>query len=314
MCKFTWVMAICAALLSASESKANYFSATYIVDGSYADSYFAANNYPLATLYINISYSITWLPLPPTPTDNNYYTNYYTYFSASPGSRSSDSITNFPYYSPPGYCYYFCPPLFASVMDQNREFSLTASGEFASLDFSFSVPVTAIPEPVAAIPESSTWAMLLIGFAGIGFLAYRRCSPLPKVLFVLTALFLIELLPQRADASVSFDSWTIGFNSSDNHFDSGPTIPLSSSSIAIAGGRERLRAGQAIQHQPDQNTDVCLVGFVECRPEGVRRVEQLAEVWNEFPALRRELAVALFGLFGRKVDDGQPILELAVLL
>jgi choice-of-anchor C domain-containing protein len=27
---------------------------------------------------------------------------------------------------------------------------------------------------VAAIPEASTWAMLLLGFAGVGFLAYRR--------------------------------------------------------------------------------------------------------------------------------------------
>ena len=29
---------------------------------------------------------------------------------------------------------------------------------------------------VAAVPEPSTWAMLLIGFAGIGFMAYRRKS------------------------------------------------------------------------------------------------------------------------------------------
>ena len=27
---------------------------------------------------------------------------------------------------------------------------------------------------VAAVPEASTWAMMLLGFAGIGFLAYRR--------------------------------------------------------------------------------------------------------------------------------------------
>ncbi len=29
---------------------------------------------------------------------------------------------------------------------------------------------------VSAVPESSTWAMMLLGFAGIGFLAYRRNS------------------------------------------------------------------------------------------------------------------------------------------
>jgi PEP-CTERM motif len=26
----------------------------------------------------------------------------------------------------------------------------------------------------AAVPEPSTWAMMLLGFAGIGFMAYRR--------------------------------------------------------------------------------------------------------------------------------------------
>jgi len=29
---------------------------------------------------------------------------------------------------------------------------------------------------VGAVPEPSTWAMLILGFAGIGFMAYRRKS------------------------------------------------------------------------------------------------------------------------------------------
>ena len=32
----------------------------------------------------------------------------------------------------------------------------------------------AVPEPSTAVPEPSTWAMLLLGFAGLGFAAYRR--------------------------------------------------------------------------------------------------------------------------------------------
>jgi hypothetical protein len=28
--------------------------------------------------------------------------------------------------------------------------------------------------PVSAVPEPSTWAMMILGFAGIGFIAYRR--------------------------------------------------------------------------------------------------------------------------------------------
>jgi hypothetical protein len=27
---------------------------------------------------------------------------------------------------------------------------------------------------VSAVPEASTWAKMLLGFAGVGFLAYRR--------------------------------------------------------------------------------------------------------------------------------------------
>src|SRR5262249_28147872 len=28
--------------------------------------------------------------------------------------------------------------------------------------------------PVAAVPEPSTWALMVLGFAGVGFMAYRR--------------------------------------------------------------------------------------------------------------------------------------------
>jgi hypothetical protein len=28
----------------------------------------------------------------------------------------------------------------------------------------------------AAVPEPSTWAMMILGFAGVGFMAYRRQS------------------------------------------------------------------------------------------------------------------------------------------
>jgi hypothetical protein len=34
----------------------------------------------------------------------------------------------------------------------------------------------AVNDPVSAVPEPSTWAMLILGFAGIGFMAYRRKS------------------------------------------------------------------------------------------------------------------------------------------
>ena len=39
---------------------------------------------------------------------------------------------------------------------------------------SFAVSLTG--EQVAAVPEPSTWAMMILGFAGVGFMAYRRRS------------------------------------------------------------------------------------------------------------------------------------------
>jgi hypothetical protein len=39
----------------------------------------------------------------------------------------------------------------------------------------FSMNITG---PVAAVPEPSTWAMMIPGFAGVGFMAYRRKSKL----------------------------------------------------------------------------------------------------------------------------------------
>jgi hypothetical protein len=37
----------------------------------------------------------------------------------------------------------------------------------------FSPPISNSPDNVASMPESSTWAMMLIGFAGLGFASYR---------------------------------------------------------------------------------------------------------------------------------------------
>jgi len=56
--------------------------------------------------------------------------------------------------------------------------------------------------PIAAVPEPSTWAMMLIGFAGIGFISYRRRSK--RILFGSTsvAVLIIELAPICASANV----------------------------------------------------------------------------------------------------------------
>jgi hypothetical protein len=50
---------------------------------------------------------------------------------------------------------------------------LTAFGAFQYDDTSAAFAVTSVTE---SVPEASTWAMLLIGFAGVGFAAYRRTA------------------------------------------------------------------------------------------------------------------------------------------
>ena len=51
--------------------------------------------------------------------------------------------------------------------------SFSSDNEFYTINQTGTVSAT--PSTVA-VPEPSTWAMLLLGFAGIGFLAYRRKS------------------------------------------------------------------------------------------------------------------------------------------
>jgi hypothetical protein len=37
-----------------------------------------------------------------------------------------------------------------------------------------------VPQEVAAIPEPSTWAMMVFGFLGLGFMAVRRKGGIPR--------------------------------------------------------------------------------------------------------------------------------------
>ena len=41
-------------------------------------------------------------------------------------------------------------------------------------DFLGGIDVSVADIAVAAVPEPATWSMMILGFAGIGFMAYRR--------------------------------------------------------------------------------------------------------------------------------------------
>jgi len=46
---------------------------------------------------------------------------------------------------------------------------LSAAGQRILAEYEYGLLQTAIPEP-------STWAMMILGFAGVGYMAYRRKS------------------------------------------------------------------------------------------------------------------------------------------
>ena len=62
----------------------------------------------------------------------------------------------------------------ASAGELITEISILANGQ---LDDVRQVRLDGVTQ-ISAVPESSTWAMLIIGFMGIGFIAYRRNSNL----------------------------------------------------------------------------------------------------------------------------------------
>jgi len=62
-----------------------------------------------------------------------------------------------------------------------QEFSFTGTATSGSTILNFGLTDSALSglddvSVTAAVPEPSTWAMMLLGFAGVGFMAYRRKS------------------------------------------------------------------------------------------------------------------------------------------
>jgi hypothetical protein len=59
-----------------------------------------------------------------------------------------------------------------------KSFDFTANGPTETLTFQSTTGSAYGPAldnlSVTPVPEPSTWAMMILGFAGVGFLAYRR--------------------------------------------------------------------------------------------------------------------------------------------
>jgi hypothetical protein len=71
----------------------------------------------------------------------------------------------------------FAPETVSFVADGSNVFTFAGTDTISS-DPNVGVDAISISDAatVAAVPEPSTWAMMILGFAGVGFTAYRRKS------------------------------------------------------------------------------------------------------------------------------------------
>jgi hypothetical protein len=144
------------------------------------------------------------IPLPATPVssisgsiggdspDSDFYSFYWKggAFSVAVGVPDASILT-----SPPSYLFELCngtncnDVLQQTLTDETNDWASVLSGDLAAgyytvgiieqtladdpnFIFRFETPLSQI----ANAPEPSTWAMMLIGFAGLGYAAYRRAN------------------------------------------------------------------------------------------------------------------------------------------
>ena len=107
-------------------------------------------------------------PQNPAVHDPNYYQLSFSTSTLVPFAPGQDAVNfilgGLPVYNP-SHVYSFDLDTGSAVLTQ-LHFGVS-DGNFADNSGSFTIEVSAVPEP-------STWAMMILGFAGLGFMAYRR--------------------------------------------------------------------------------------------------------------------------------------------
>jgi hypothetical protein len=137
--------------------------------------------------------SITWVNNPSFLTDQNFNVNYsFTLSFTSPANQTDTQTFNLNITqptNPPGDNVFnisnatlqgLGPFTLPGVTISDLKFTQVGAGSYDGSTWTNPEGGTSVLEITAdftaAVPEASTWAMLVIGFAGIGFLAYRRKS------------------------------------------------------------------------------------------------------------------------------------------
>ena len=139
--------------------------------------------------------SITWVNRATAGTDQNFNVNYtFTLNFTSPTVQSDSQVLTFNIQqltNSAGDLVFGVSDAFSSlsfnlagVKVDDFKFFEGGNGSYSDNNNRWSNPeggtstlyITADFTSVAAVPEASTWAMMILGFAGVGFMAYRRKS------------------------------------------------------------------------------------------------------------------------------------------
>jgi hypothetical protein len=138
---------------------------------------------------------LTWTNNASSNTDNNFNVNYtFALNFTSPGNATDTQIFGLNIQqptNPPGDSVFnltqftaanFGPFNLNGVTVSNIHFAEVGPGNYNSATGAWTNPENQVSnlyiyaDFTAAVPEPSTWAMMILGFAGVGFMAYRRRS------------------------------------------------------------------------------------------------------------------------------------------
>jgi hypothetical protein len=135
--------------------------------------------------------SLTWVNRASNGGDQDFTVNYTFALSfTSPSNQSDTQVFNLHITqptNPPGDNVFnisnallqnLGPFTLAGVTISDLKFSLSGAGSYDGSTWRNPEGGTSVlnitADFTAAVPEASTWAMMILGFAGVGFLAYRR--------------------------------------------------------------------------------------------------------------------------------------------
>ena len=122
--------------------------AGFPIGGAFGTSYFHVTSGPTVQIGTNAAGQITsW----------NIFENIFASYPAFPGENPNDFFSTYTVATTNA------GDTVVLIQDHNAGFGPDVKGSGAG---TFGA--------VAAVPEPSTWAMMILGFAGIGFMAYRR--------------------------------------------------------------------------------------------------------------------------------------------